>query len=136
MKLTVFHDGQYWIGVVEEQEQGKLKAAKYIFGAEPKDEEILAFISKELRGCVSGLTQEVPTKLPEAKRVNPKRLARQVGLEVKSKGISSYAQSALQLEYEKRKLEKRIRSKQEQEEKKERIRGLKKQKAKAKHRGH
>jgi hypothetical protein len=40
MKLTIYHDGQYWVGVVEEQDQGKLKAARYIFGTEPKDEEI------------------------------------------------------------------------------------------------
>ena len=44
MKLTVFHDGQYWVGVLEEQFQGKLRAAKYMFGGEPKDEEILQFV--------------------------------------------------------------------------------------------
>ncbi|TKH33576.1 DUF2992 domain-containing protein, partial [Paenibacillus polymyxa] len=77
MKLTIYHDGQYWVGVVEEQDQGKLKAARYIFGAEPKDEEILHFIREEMWELVSRLSQEVAIKWSETKKVNPKRLARQ-----------------------------------------------------------
>lgn len=37
MKLTVFFDGQFWIGVVEEVYVGKLKAGKYPFGSEQKN---------------------------------------------------------------------------------------------------
>ncbi len=39
MKLTVYHDGQFWVGVVEEVVNGKLKAGRYLFGSEPKDQE-------------------------------------------------------------------------------------------------
>lgn len=136
MKLTVYHDGQYWVGVVEEQEQGKLKAARFIFGKEPGDEEILHFIRDEMWGLVSGLSQEVAVKLSETKKVNPKRLARQAAYELRRKGVSSCAQEALKLEYEKRKLEKRTYSKQQREAMKARIRELKEKKAKEKHRGH
>ncbi|MFC0215011.1 YjdF family protein [Paenibacillus chartarius] len=136
MKLTVYHDGQYWVGVVEAQDQGKLKAAKFVFGPEPHDEEVLEFIRKHMMQLVSGLTQEVAVMLPETKRVNPKRLARQAALEMSRKGISSHAQDAMKLEYEKRKLEKRADSKQQREEKKAHIRLLKERKAKEKHRGH
>ncbi|MGR6763054.1 YjdF family protein [Paenibacillus sp. T2-29] len=136
MKLTIYHDGQYWVGVMEEQDQGKLKAARYIFGTEPKDEEILHFIREEMWELVSRLSQEVAIKWSETKKVNPKRLARQAAYELRRKGVSSNAQEALKLEYEKRKLEKRTYSKQQRESMKARIRELKEKKAKEKHRGH
>ncbi|MGM1022408.1 MAG: YjdF family protein [Bacillota bacterium] len=136
MKLTVYQDGRYWVGVVEEQDQGKLKAARYIFGTEPKDEEILHLIREEMWELVSQLSQEVAIKWSETKKVNPKRLARQAADELRRKGVTSYAQEALKLEYEKRKLEKRAYSKQQRESMKARIRELKEKKAKEKHRGH
>ncbi|MFD1177631.1 YjdF family protein [Paenibacillus puldeungensis] len=136
MKLTVYHDGQFWVGVIEDQDKGKLKAARYVFGKEPQDEEILQFIGKEMGNLLSGLSQEIAVKFSETKRVSPKRLARQAAQEVKQKGASTYAQEALKLEYEQCKLERQTYSKQQREAAKERLRELKVQKAKAKHRGH
>lgn len=135
MKLTVFHDGQYWVGVLEEQFQGKLRAAKYIFGTEPKDEEILQFVCRDMMQIVSGLSQEVAVKPSEAKRINPKRLARRAAEEMRNKGVSSYAQEAIRLELEKRKRERQMLTKQQLLAKLERKRELKILKAKAKHRG-
>jgi len=54
---------------------------------------------------------------------------------MKANGVSTYAQAALQLEYEKRKKEKQILSKARREELKEYKRELKRKKAKEKHRG-
>ncbi|BBI36666.1 YjdF family protein [Cohnella abietis] len=136
MKLTVFHDGQYWVGVVEEQNQGKLKAARFIFGTEPKNEEVLEFIRCKILELLSRLTEEVEIKHPGERKVSPKRLARQVAFELSSKGTSSFAQAALKLEYEKRKLQKHAYSKQHEEEKRAYIRKLKVEKAKEKRRGH
>jgi len=136
MKLTVFYDGQYWVGVIEQQEQGKLKAARYIFGTEPKNEEILDFINKEMWRFVSGLSQEVAVKFSAAKKVSPKRIARKAASEVKRNGVSTYAQEALQLEYEKRKKERQDISKQQRETEKAHKWEMKLQKAKEKHRGH
>jgi Protein of unknown function (DUF2992). len=135
MKLTVFHDGQYWVGVLEEQCQGKLRAAKYIFGSEPKDEEILQFVCKDMMRIVGGLSQEVAVKHSEAKRISPKRLARRAAEEMRNKGVSSYAQEAIRLELEKRKRERRTLTKQQLLAKLEHKRELKIRKAKEKHRG-
>ncbi|AIQ67240.1 MULTISPECIES: YjdF family protein [Paenibacillus] len=135
MKLTVYHDGQYWVGVLEDQDQGKLKAVRYIFGPEPQDEEILQFIRNEMSELTSRLSEEVAVKPSELKKVSPKRLARQATNEVRRKGVSSYAQEALKLEYEKRKQERRTGSKQQLEAALARKRELKVQKAKEKHRG-
>lgn len=38
--LTVFHDGRFWVGVVQRIEDGRLFASRIVFGAEPSNEEI------------------------------------------------------------------------------------------------
>ncbi|MCI2848389.1 DUF2992 family protein, partial [Staphylococcus hominis] len=48
MKLTIFHDGQFFIGLVEYTKNKKSVLAKYTFGTEPDRETILKFIDKEL----------------------------------------------------------------------------------------
>lgn len=45
--LTLFHDGQFWVGVVERVEDGKLSAAHIVFDAEPSDEEVLQFVVRK-----------------------------------------------------------------------------------------
>ena len=45
--LTVFHDGQFWVGLAEHVEGGRYGAARIVFGAAPSDEEILRFVSSE-----------------------------------------------------------------------------------------
>ena len=47
--LTVFHDGQFWVGIVEHIEDGRLGAARIVFGAEPSDEEVLRFVVEKRR---------------------------------------------------------------------------------------
>jgi len=37
MKLTVCFEQPYWVGIVEETDGYRLKAAKHIFGSEPLD---------------------------------------------------------------------------------------------------
>ncbi|WP_306436800.1 YjdF family protein [Paenibacillus macerans] len=136
LKLTIYHDGQYWIGVFEERSQGKLRAGRRIFGAEPKDEEVLAFIRSDLSRLLDGISQGVAIQLPDAGRVNPKRLARQAAAELKRRGASTMAYEAMRLEYEQRKQAKRSTAKEQREAERERKREIKIRKAKAKRRGH
>jgi hypothetical protein len=135
VKLTVFHDGQFWVGVVEEVVNGKLRAGRYLFGSEPKDQEVLEFVNTKLLEFMSGLSEHLSVEKRQPRKINPKRLARQAAREMKANGVSTYAQAALQLEYEKRKKEKQILSKARREELKEYKRELKRKKAKEKHRG-
>lgn len=48
MDLTVYHDGQFFVGIITCKEQRKLYGARYIFGAEPSDEEVLMFVNGSL----------------------------------------------------------------------------------------
>jgi hypothetical protein len=44
MQLTVFFDGQFWVGVIEQHDDAGLKVARYLFGPEPTDTEVFAFV--------------------------------------------------------------------------------------------
>ena len=135
MKLTVYHDGQFWVGIVEVIEDRKLKAGRYVFGPEPKDSEILDFVNRFILKLRDSISQSVPTDTATRVKVNPKRLARQVSREVQNKGISTRAQYAIKLEHESRKKERQVFSRERREEEKERKREIARRKAKEKHRG-
>ncbi|RNB68245.1 YjdF family protein [Brevibacillus panacihumi] len=135
MKLTVYFDGQFWVGVVEVQDGDRVKAGRFVFGSEPKDQEVLSFILNELDAVISRMSQEVIGITLTERKINPKRVARQAAREMSKKGISSFAQEALKMEYEKRKKEKQGAARQQREDRKERQREIRIQKAKAKRRG-
>lgn len=48
MKLTIYYDGQFWVGVVEVVDNGKLRAFRHLFGKEPRDSEVLEFVHNQL----------------------------------------------------------------------------------------
>ncbi|MFA4885003.1 MAG: YjdF family protein [Desulfotomaculaceae bacterium] len=102
MKLTVYHDGQFWVGVFEEIVDEKLK---------------------------------VEAEEPIQRKINPKRLSREVAQAMKEVGISTKAQQALQLEREKNKSERKVISRQLKEELAEKKWLLKTEKARNRHRG-
>ena len=120
MKLTVYFDGQFWVGVVEVQDGDRVKAGRFVFGSEPKDQEVLSFILNELDAVISRMSQEVIGITLTERKINPKRVARQAAREMSKKGISSFAQEALKMEYEKRKKEKQGATRQQREDRKER----------------
>ncbi|CAH1191181.1 MULTISPECIES: YjdF family protein [Paenibacillus] len=137
MKLTVLFDEscKYWIGVVEQEEQGRLKACRHIFGNEPRDSEILEFVGKNMMELMSLTKVGTDTKRRKSTRVNPKRLARQASKEIAQRGLSSHAQEAIKLDLESRKLQRKVQNRQQILEENERKYQLRVQKAKKKHRG-
>ena len=42
--LTIYFDGQFYIGLFERIENNKISVCKYIFGAEPKDYEVYELV--------------------------------------------------------------------------------------------
>ncbi|MFP3668084.1 YjdF family protein [Priestia sp. SIMBA_032] len=136
MSLTIYHDGQFWIGIIEVVEEGKLRAIRYVFGAEPKDTEILDFIYYKLLNIINqSVHSGLDVKGKSNKKINPKRLQRQVAKQINKVGVSTKAQEAMKQEYEEKKKSKKKRAKQYREELKEQKYLMKKQKAKAKHKG-
>lgn len=136
MILTVYYDGQFWVGVIEIQDSGRLKAYRYVFGTEPSDVEVLEFINHRLLAVIEKSWQKgIEGKRDLNKRTNPKRLQRQVAKEMKQKGISTQAQEAIKKDIESRKVESKKIKKQRDDAFKQKQWEIKKQKAKQKHKG-
>jgi len=136
IKLTVFFEGVFWVGVFERVYEEKYEVSRVVFGSEPKDYEVYEFILKSfynLRFSNSLSLHEDETK---DKKINPKRLQKKIKKETESKGIGTKAQLAMKLHQEENKVEKRKLTKEEKEAEKERKFELRQQKKLKKHKGH
>ncbi|MDD3393105.1 MAG: DUF2992 family protein [Clostridia bacterium] len=133
-KLTIYFDVPFWYGLYEREENGRYEVSKIIFGAEPKDYEVFAFLLEHWSSLRFSPSVEADVKVKE--RLNPKRMQRLVKKQIASSGIGTKAQQALKLQQEQGKLERKGRSREQREAEKERQFTLRQEKRKEKHRGH
>ena len=133
VKLTVFFEGPFWVGVFERISGGKLSVCKVTFGAEPKDYEVWDFILKhyEALKCSPALETEVKQTAD-----HPKRRQRSIRKQLQTAGVGTRSQQALQMQREEMKTQRKRISKEQRENEKQRRFDLKQQKRKMKHRGH
>ena len=134
IKLNVFFEETFWVGVFEKVYDGKYEASKVVFGAEPKDYEVYDFILEKF--CDLKFTNPLCNELVKKRRVNPKRYQREIKKEVENKGIGTKAQLAMKLQQEVNKAERKIVSREEKEEEKQKRFELRQEKKNDKHRGH
>ena len=132
-KLTVFFEKPFWVGVFERVSNGKLSVCKVIFGPEPKDYEVWAFVLKRYDKLAFS-----PAIESEVKKTadNPKRRQREARKQMRVSGIGTKSQQALQRQREEIKIERKQISREQREAEKQRQFDLKQQKRKEKHRGH
>lgn len=131
-KLTVFFEEPFWAGVFERTEGGKLSACKVIFGTEPKDYEIQAFILEKYYDLVFSPSVEMRVK---ERCSNPKKRQREVKKQTLTQGSGTKSQQALKLQREEMKTHRKVISKEMRRIEQERRYELKRQKRKEKHRG-
>ena len=132
-KLTVYFEEPFWIGVFEQICDGKLSVGKVIFGAEPKDYEILEGVLR-FYGSLE-FSPTVPVALKESKK-NPKRTLRETKRQLQTSGIGTKSQQALKLQQEQNKQKRKARKREQKQLEAERMFELKQQKKKEKHKGH
>ena len=131
--LTVLFETPFWVGVYERMDGGRYAVCKIMFGAEPKDHEIWDFLLKNW----SKLKFSPPIKAErvEERKINPKRMQREIHSKLQEPGIGTKAQQELKLQHEQNKLERKSASREQREAKKERQYELHRQKKREKHRG-
>ena len=135
--LTVYHDGQFWTGVAERNEDGALKAVRTVFGCEPTERDILEFAHRAIGEALDAVTESVEAPKLPVSPMNPKRRQREIRREIAAaQGPSTKAQAALQREREARGAERKKSARLLREEAEERKRLLLVAKKKEKHRGH
>ena len=131
--LTVYHDGQFWVGLAEHVEDGAYGVARIVFGAEPSNKEILRFVISKWEKLAFFGDESAETSKPAR---NPKRRAREASRALKQPAMGTKAQQALASQREAMKRESvRARSQHRADETKARFE-QRKQKRKQKHRGH
>lgn len=94
MKLTIYFDGSFWCGLVEAETDGHYQVIRYVFGAEPKDADVFAFIAKRLPRLLDEAGTVAAEKKSE-KKINPKRMQRLINREKRQPVVSTKAQLAI-----------------------------------------
>ena len=111
IKASIFFENAYWIALIERTDKEGFAVASHVFGAEPSDQEIYQFVLEEYESLNFGKPKEF--KL-EVKRINPKRLQREVRQEMEkfksSTKPATFAQDYMREELEKNKLERKQRT--------------------------
>ncbi|MGW5720532.1 YjdF family protein [Amycolatopsis sp. NPDC003865] len=136
--FTLYHDGRFWVGVYEIHEDGLVRAARHVFGAEPNNAELAAFaagrdfvrLADEARDA-----PPVPAGQRPTARLNAKRLAKLAKTDQADEGIGTAAQRALRESVAERVAENKAARKRRAAAEATRRRTLAKAKSRARHRG-
>ncbi len=131
--LTILFENPFWIGLYERIDGDKYEVCKITFGAEPKDYEVYDFLLKNWH--LLKFSPPVKTDRMEERKINLKRMQREINSQLENKGIGTKAQQALKLQHEQSKIERKSRSREQKEAENERQYALRQEKKKAKHRG-
>ncbi len=135
MKLTVFFDGQFWIGLIERQSESKHYSSLFTFGEEPGDSQIFEFVNNDLLKIINKQSEFVSADYLQFKKISPKRQKRIASKELKTNPLSTKSQEAIQKQLEQDKKERKIISKEKREEKLQYKREKSIEKRKQKHKG-
>lgn len=133
-KLTVFFEEPFWIGIYERVFNERYEVCKITFGAEPKNYEIYDFLLKNYERL--HFSPSIENSSLDNKRINPKRMQREINKQLQYKGIGTKAQQALKLQHEQCKLEHKSKSRIQKETEQEYQFQLRQKKRKEKHKGH
>ncbi len=113
-KLTVFFEEPFWVGVFERRCDNSLDAAKFTFGAEPKDYDVYDIVLKEWYRLK--FSPPVTEKNPTEHKLNPKRMQREINAQLLQKGVGTKAQQALKLQHEQLVTERKAKTRLNHEE--------------------
>jgi hypothetical protein len=137
MKLTICFEAPFYVAIVEQVRDGKLYAARHVFGPEPSDAQVYAFVLADLAALCQEMRRGVPVDAPAPqKRVNPKRLQREIRREMEQAGRTRKAHDAMRQSYEAQNTERQQNKRARRRAERDRKYALKQKKARKKRRGH
>lgn len=126
-------EAPFWIGLCERFDADKYEVCKITFGAEPKDYEVYDFLLHNWNQLQ--FSPPITTDKTREKRVNPKRMQREINSQLQERSLGTKAQQALKLLQEQNKTQRKIQRKEQKAVELERKFILRQKKKKAKHRG-
>ena len=116
--LTILFEAPFWIGLYERTDSGKYEVCKITFGSEPKDYEVYEFLLKNWHKLK--FSPPIQAEVFIERKLNPKRMQREIQSQLQDKGIGTKAQQALKLQHEQCKLERKTKSREQKEAEKDR----------------
>lgn len=134
IKLTVFFEDPFWVGVFEKTRGNEYQVARIVFGPEPKVYDIAKMLDDYYHLKFSKVS--VDSKQKPVNNLNPKRMQRLLNRNQKKQGVGTAAQEAMRLQREVDRKDKKRISKAQREEIKNKKYEQKQQKKKEKKRGH
>lgn len=133
-RITVYFDDPFWAMLYEREGEGWYAASRTVFGAEPKDCEVYAFLLQNWRWL--RFSPPVPAGEQARRPDNPKRRQRAARRAVEQAGMGAKAQQALAAQREQGKQACRARTREEKEREAEERYEKHRQKRREKHKGH
>lgn len=133
-KMTVLYESPFWVGIFERMESGKYQAARFVFGAEPTEPQLLEFALTDFLSLQ--FSQSAHNTAVEEGSVNFKRRMREIKKQMDIPVGSTRAQQVIKKEYEAHAVEREINHRDERDADEERRFRLKQAKRAEKHRGH
>ena len=130
-RVTVYFDDPFWAVLYERESGDWYEASRTVFGAEPKDHEVYAFLLQSWRRL--RFSPPIPVGERPARPDNPKR--RQRAARQRS-GTGTRAQQALAAQREQGKTARRIRTREEKAREAAERYEKHRQKRREKHKGH
>jgi len=112
-RLTILFENPFWIGLYERIDGDKYEVCKITFGAEPKDYEVYDFMLKNWHKLK--FSPPVKTDRFDERKINPKRMQREIKRQLENRGIATKAQQALKLQHEQNKIERKSKNREQKE---------------------
>ena len=131
--LTILFEAPSWIGQYERTYSVKYEVCEITFGSEPKDYEVYEFLLKNWHKLK--FSPPIQAEVSIERKLNPKRMQREIQSQLQDKGVGTKAQQALKLQHEQCKLERKAKSREQKEAEKDRQFAIRQEKKKTKHRG-
>jgi len=132
-RLTVRFEAPFWICLYERGGGGRYEACKITFGAEPKDQEVYAFLLANWRSLE--FSPPIAAEGPRERKVSPKRARREARRQTRPAAIGTKAQQALALQREQGKEARTRRTREQREAEEAQKFAIRQEKRKQKHRG-
>lgn len=131
--FTVTFDGQFYVGVCTKRADDKLFAYKIVFGAEPRDGEVLEFVKTKWYEMRFGSIEADEVK---SERKNPKARSREIRRVVASnRAIGTKAMQAVKKQVEDRKAERKDAARERRAAEADEKFRLRQEKKREKHKG-
>ena len=133
-RLTVRFEDPFWVCLYERDGGGLYEVCRIVFGAEPGDQEVYAFLLEHWRELE--FSPPIASAGPPAAPRGPKRARRAAGRETRPAAMGTKAQQALALQREQGRAARARRTREEREAEQARRYALRQEKRKEKHKGH